>query len=116
MNPISLCYVVCRDHSSGGLPFHQVFGIICSVGEQFNHVDTKIAKVKLTEFVFLCVRENKGRTEHAGHSKVVFDVRNIFDLFNGGGEGSDGTGVDSLEIVSGLMNTLNLTRFGTDFD
>ena len=34
----------------------------------------------------------------------------------GGGEGSDGTGVDSLEIVSGLMNTLGLTRFGTDFD
>src|SRR5437667_5238428 len=109
MNPIRLCYAICRDYSSSRLPFHCVFGIICGLGEQFNHVDTKIAKAKLTEFVFVCVRENRGRTDHAGHSKVVFNVRNIFDLFNGGGEGSDGTGVDSLELVSGLMNTLGLT-------
>ena len=82
MSPISLWYVVCRDHRGSRLLFNCVFSIIWGLGELFNHIDAKIAKVKLTEFVFLCVRENRGRTEHAGHSKIVFDVRNIFELFN----------------------------------
>ena len=34
----------------------------------------------------------------------------------GGGEDSEGAGVDSLERVSGSTNPLDLTRFGADFD
>ena len=116
MSPIRLWYVVCRDHSSSTLSFNCVFSIVWGLGELFNHIDAKIAEVKLTELFFFVSEKIEVGPSMQDIARLYLMLETFSSCSTGGGEDSGGAGVDSLERVSGSTNPLDLTCFRADFD